>query len=309
MANPAEANYPPPSVLLTGATGYVGGLLLKRLESMRIGVRCLARDPSKLAKTKSPATETVVGDVLQAASLNDAMLGIRTAYYMVHSMGSGANFEEQDRIAAANFGEAAKEAGVERIVYLGGLGDDKDPKLSPHLRSRHEVGKVLSKSQVETVEFRASAVLGPGSLSFELIRSLTNRLPIMICPRWLATPTQPIAASDLIEYLVEAIDLPPGDSRVFEIGGSDVVTYGDLILEYARQSGLRRRLISVPLLTPYLSGLWLGLVTPATAEVGRHLIEGLRNPTVVNDATADEAFSVRPMSTSKAIALAIAKDS
>ena len=172
---------------------------------------------------------------------------------------------------------------MRRIIYLGGLGDDADPNLSPHLRSRHEVGQILRDSGVETVEFRASMVIGAGSLSFELVKSLTDRLPVMLCPRWLTTPTQPIAVDDVLAYLLAAKDLPPGESRIFEVGGTDVVTYGDLIREYARQKGLRRWLISVPVLTPYLSGLWLALVTPASFEVGRHLIEGLKNPTVVRD--------------------------
>jgi uncharacterized protein YbjT (DUF2867 family) len=236
------------------------------------------------------------------------MRGVEVAYYLVHSMGSTLDFEESDRKAARLFGSAAKQAGVQKIIYLGGLGDENDPKLSPHLRSRHEVGRVLRESGVETIELRASAVLGAGSLSFEMIRSLTNRLPIMICPRWLATPTQPIAASDLIQYLLEARTMPARSSRVFEIGGSDVVTYGELIQEYAKQSGLRRWLISVPVLTPYLSGLWLGLVTPATADVGRHLIEGLRNPTIVSDRSALQAFSVEPMDTTSAIRQALNRD-
>ncbi len=182
MTNSAESTQQTPSILLTGATGYVGGLLLKQLESQNMGVRCLVRDPKKLAETKSTRTEMVTGDVLNAFSLTQAMQGVHSAYYLVHSMGSSADFEKQDRLAAANFGEAAKQAGLQRIVYLGGLGDENDAKLSPHLRSRHEVGKVLRESGVETIELRASAVLGPGSLSYELIRSLTNRLPIMICP-------------------------------------------------------------------------------------------------------------------------------
>ena len=190
---------------------------------------------------------------------------------------------------------------MRRIIYLGGLGDDADPKLSPHLRSRHEVGKILRESGVETVEFRASMVIGAGSLSYQLVKSLTDRLPVMLCPRWLTTPTQPIAVDDVLAYLLAARDLPAGESRTFEIGGTDVVTYGDLIREYARQKGLRRWLIFVPVLTPYLSGLWLALVTPAAFEVGRHLIEGLKNPTVVRDKKALEVFSVRPMGVKEAI--------
>ncbi len=220
-------------------------------------------------------------------------------------MASSADFEQQDRDAAESFAAAARQANVQRIVYLGGLGEDADPKLSPHLRSRHEVGRIFRESGVETVEFRASVVVGTGSLSFELIRSLTNRLPVMICPRWLVTPTQPIAVDDVLAYLRAALDLPPGESRIFEIGGADVVTYGDLIREYSRQQGLRRCLISVPVLTPYLSSLWLGLVTPATAEVGRHLIEGLKNPTIVRDKTALDLFDVQPMGIREAIGRAL----
>ena len=238
-------------------------------------------------------------------SLDAALAGVETAYYLVHLMASSADFEQKDREAAENFGSAAKQAGVKRIIYLGGLGDDTDPKLSPHLRSRHEVGEILRTSGMEAIEFRASVVVGAGSLSFDMIRSLTNRLPVMICPRWLATPTQPIAIDDVLAYLLAALDLPRGESRIFEIGGTDVVTYGDLIREYARQRGLHRLLISVPVLTPYLSSLWLGLVTPANAEVGRHLIEGLKNPTIVRDKTALDVFDVLPMGIGEAIRRAL----
>ena len=195
---------------------------------------------------------------------------------------------------------------MRRIIYLGGLGDDADPKLSPHLRSRHEVGKILRDSGVETIEFRASLVIGTGSLSFDLVKSLTDRLPVMLCPRWLTTPTQPIAVDDVLAYLLAAKDLPPGESRIFEIGSPDVTTYGGMIREYARQKGLRRWLISVPVLTPYLSSLWLALVTPASFEVGRHLIEGLKNPTVVRDKTALDVFPIRPMGIREAIQKALA---
>lgn len=292
-------------VLLTGASGYVGGLLLKRLLTAKVPVRCLTRNPKTFQGPKEQA-QVVIGDVLDPDSLKAAMKGISTAFYLVHSMGYSDDFAESDRIAARNFAEAAREAGVKRIIYLGGLGDENDENLSPHLKSRQEVGQILRDGSVETIEFRSSAVLGAGSLSFELIRSLTDRLPVMICPRWLATPTQPIAANDLIDYLFQAIEFAPEGSRVFEIGGPDVVTYGELIKEYARQKGLKRTLISVPILTPYLSGLWLGLVTPATAEVGRHLIEGLRNPTVVTEDTALRTFPIRPMGIGPAIASALA---
>jgi uncharacterized protein YbjT (DUF2867 family) len=296
----------PTTVLLTGASGYVGGRLIPLLEQQPVVLRCLARTPDKLRPLVKDSTEIVRGDVLDPPTLDTALQGVHTAYYLVHLMSGSQDFEMQDRRAAQNFAAAARRAGVQRIVYLGGLGDDADPKLSPHLRSRHEVGEILRESGVETIEFRAGMVIGAGSLSYQLMKSLTDRLPIMICPRWLTTPTQPIAVDDVLTYLVAARELPQEASRIFEIGSPDVVTYGDLIREYARQQGLRRWLIFVPVLTPYLSGLWLALVTPATYEVGRHLIEGLKNPTVVRDSKALEAFAIRPLGVKQAIERAIA---
>lgn len=294
------------TVLLTGATGYIGGRLICLLEQQPVSLRCLARNPDKLRPALKASTQIVRGDVLDRASLDGALEGVQTAYYLVHLMSGSSDFEKEDRQAAKNFAEAARQAGVKRIIYLGGLGDDTDPRLSPHLRSRHEVGQILRESGVETIEFRAGMVLGAGSSSYQLMKSLTDRLPIMICPRWLATPTQPIAVDDVLTYLLSAKELPAGESRIFEIGGADVVTYGDLIREYARQKGLRRWLIFVPVLTPYLSGLWMALVTPASFEVGRHLIEGLKNPTVVTCDTAREVFPIRPMGVKEAIKKAIA---
>jgi uncharacterized protein YbjT (DUF2867 family) len=299
-ANDHEAQRP--AVLLTGASGYVGGRLLPLLEAKDVTLRCLARSPEKLRSCVATSTAVVQGDVLDPNSLNVALQGVEIVYYLVHLMAASTDFEREDRQAAQNFAEASKTAGIRRIIYLGGLGDDSDPKLSPHLRSRHEVGKILRESGVECIEFRASLVIGAGSLSFDLVRSLTDRLPVMICPRWLTTPTQPIAVDDVLAYLLAAMDLPPGPSRIFEIGGTDVVTYGDIIREYALQRRLRRWLISVPVLTPYLSSLWLGLVTPASAEVGRHLIEGLKNPTVVRNQSALDVFPIRPMGIRWAIA-------
>jgi uncharacterized protein YbjT (DUF2867 family) len=296
-----------PVVLLTGASGYVGGRLLPLLERRPVALRCLARNPDKLRALVKETTQVVRGDVLDPSSLNEALQGVHSAYYLVHLMSGLKDFEQADRQAATNFAHAAKEAGVRRVIYLGGLGDDADPKLSKHLRSRHEVGRILRSSGVETIEFRASLVIGTGSLSFDLVRSLTDRLPVMLCPRWLTTPTQPIAVDDVLAYLLAAKDLPPGESRIFEIGCDDVTTYGGMIREYARQKGLRRWLIFVPVLTPHLSGLWLALVTPATYDVGRHLIEGLKNPTVVRDTKALEVFPIRPMGVKEAIQKAIAR--
>ncbi len=298
-----------PVVLLTGASGYVGGRLIPLLEQQPVSLRCLARSPDKLQPLVQASTLIVRGDVLDSPSLEEALQGVETAYYLVHLMSGSKDFEKEDRLAASNFAEAARKAGVQRIIYLGGLGDDSDPKLSPHLRSRHEVGQILRDSGVETIEFRAGMVVGAGSASYHLMKSLTDRLPVMLCPRWLTTPTQPIAVDDVLAYLLAARELPRGESRIFEIGGTDVVSYGDLIREYARQKGLRRWLIFVPVLTPYLSGLWLALVTPASFEVGRHLIEGLKNPTVVRDTTALNVFSIRPLGVKEAIQKAIANTS
>lgn len=298
-----------PIILLAGASGYVGGRLIPLLEQHPVALRCLARNPEKLRPLVKESTQVVRGDVLDPSSLDEALRGVHTAYYLVHLMSGSKDFEKEDRQAATNFAQAATKAGVRRIIYLGGLGDDDDPKLSPHLRSRHEVGQILRESGVETVEFRASLVIGTGSLSFDLVKSLTDRLPVMLCPRWLTTPTQPIAVDDVLAYLLAAKDMPPGESRIFEIGSPDVTTYGGMIREYARQRGLRRWLISVPVLTPYLSSLWLALVTPAAFEVGRHLIEGLKNPTVVRDSTALEVFPIRPMGIREAIHKALTTSS
>lgn len=293
-----------PLVLLTGATGFIGRQLLPLLMA-RGPVRCMARDPSALRES---GAETVQGDVLDLASLQVALTGVHTAYYLIHMMAAGGHFEDADRLAAQNFAKAAAGAGVKRIIYMGALGDEADPKLSPHIRSRHEAGRLLRATGVEVIELRASIVIGNGSTSYELIRSLTNRLPVMICPRWLSTPTQPIAIDDVLAYLLAALDLPDGD-RTIEIGSPDVFSYGDLIREYARQRGLHRWLISVPVLTPYISSLWLALVTPAKFGVGRHLIEGLRNAMLIRDPEGAKAFSIRPLGVKEAIARAVAQES
>lgn len=287
-------------ILVTGATGYVGGRVRLALEQSGHRVRCLARRPEFLASRVASSTEVVQGDCLEADSLGPALEGVDTAFYLVHSMGSGADFEERDRTAARNFGSVARAAGVRRIIYLGGLGERSDD-LSPHLRSRHETGDILRASEVPVVEFRAGIVLGSGSLSYELLRALVERLPVMICPRWVATPTQPIAIDDLVAYLLAALDLDDSQVRVYEIGAEEQVSYGQIMLEYARQRGLRRYLIPVPLLTPHLSSLWLGLTTPVYARIGRKLIESLRNPTVVRDHAAREVFPIRPISLEQAI--------
>jgi uncharacterized protein YbjT (DUF2867 family) len=295
-------------VLVTGATGYVGGRLLAALERAGATVRCLARRPEALAGRVAASTEVVKGDCLDPATLPLALARVETAYYLVHSMGSGRDFAALDEAAARHFGQAAHAAGVRRIVYLGGLGAAKQSELSEHLRSRQQTGDVLRASGVPVVELRASIVIGSGSLSYEMVRALVERLPVMVCPRWVQVRTQPIAIDDLVAYVLAARDLPPEAEGVYEIGGPDVVSYRDIMLEYARQRGLRRWLIPVPLLTPRLSSLWLGLVTPLYARVGRKLIESLRNPTVVTSDRARAAFAVRPRPLREAIARALSRE-
>lgn len=283
-----------PRILVTGGTGYVGGRLIRWLVQDGWRVRCLARQPERLRPRLPEGVEVVPGDLLDAASLPAAMAGVTVAYYLVHSMAATGDFERQDRLAADNFGAAAKAAAVQRIIYLGGLGEDA-PELSAHLRSRHEVGERLRASGVPVLEFRASIIIGSGSLSFEMIRALVERLPIMITPRWVSVTAQPIAIEDVLAYLRHSASCGPSHSVIFEIGGPDQVSYGDLMREYARLRGLRRLMIPVPLLTPRLSSLWLGLVTPLFARVGRNLIDSIRHPTVVRDDSAVRHFTVKPM--------------
>ncbi|HEV2130113.1 MAG TPA: NAD(P)H-binding protein, partial [Longimicrobiaceae bacterium] len=282
-----------PLLLLTGATGYVGGRLLRVLQERGYRVRCLARQPEYLQPRLQPGSEAVRGDLLDEGSLASALQGVDTAYYLVHSMGSAGDFREEDRRAAENFARAARTAGVRRIVYLGGLGAETD--LSPHLASRQEVGQILRESGVPTLELRASIILGSGSLSFELVRALVERLPVMVTPRWVSRLAQPIAIEDVLEYLAAAVDAPIEGSAVVEIGGPDRVSYRDLMAEYARQRGLRRVMLRVPFLTPRLSSLWLRLVTPVYAPVGRKLIDSVRHDTVVTSPLARDLFpGIRP---------------
>jgi uncharacterized protein YbjT (DUF2867 family) len=291
-------------VLLTGASGYIGGRLLKALEKAAWPIRCLARRPEFLRPKVAPSTEAVKADCLDRGSLRPAMAGVHTAYYLVHSMGSAGQFVEEDRQAAQNFADAARESGIKRIIYLGGLGN-KNQALSAHLRSRHEVANLLRSSGIPLTEFRASIVIGAGSLSFEMIRALVQRLPVMICPRWVGVKAQPIAVEDVIAYLTEALEIGGAQDSVFEIGGSDQASYGEIMQEYARQRGLRRWMISVPVLTPRLSSLWLRLVTPIYARIGRKLVDSMRNPTLVRDSSALRTFSIKPKSLREAIERAL----
>ena len=293
-------------ILLAGGTGYVGGRLLRVLEASGRPLRCLARKPEFLRPRVAASTQVVRGDVFELPSLNEAMKDVHTAYYLVHSMAAGGGFEERDRMGAENFARAAREKGVKRIIYLGGLGGGE--RLSSHLASRQEVGEILRSSGVPTIEFRASIIIGSGSLSFEMVRALVEKLPVMTTPRWVRSQAQPIAVEDVTAYLSKALELEDDNSYVFEIGGADHVSYRTIMQEYARQRGLRRIMIPVPVLTPWLSSLWLGLVTPFYSRVGRQLIEGVRNDTVVEDDLAMRVFDLRPRGIQEAIARALSNE-
>ena len=306
-------------ILLTGGTGYIGGRLIRPLEETGRPLRVLARDPERLRPAQAPSsfeprvaptTEVVRGDLLDPASLAAACSGVDTAYYLVHSMGEETGgFLESESTSARNFALAARAAGVRRIIYLGGLGRPED-RLSAHLASRQDVGRLLRESGAQTVEFRASVILGSGSTSFEMIRGLVDRLPVLIAPRWVNTLAQPIAVEDVLAYLSAALDVTlPEPCAIYEIGGADKVSYKRMMKAYAASQGLKRVFIGVPWLSPRLSAHWLALVTPLYYQVGRHLLEGVRNETVVtNDDAARDFPQIRPMGVDAAIARALANE-
>ncbi|HZZ84714.1 MAG TPA: SDR family oxidoreductase [Anaeromyxobacteraceae bacterium] len=293
--------------LVTGATGYVGGRLVPRLLAQGERVRVLAREPARLAgRPWAGEVEVVSGDVLNAETLPAALREVRVAYYLVHSMSGHRRFQERDLAAASNFGAAARAAGVERIIYLGGLGEG--PALSPHLRSRQATGEALRRAGVPVTELRAGIVVGAGSISFEMMRYLTERLPVMVCPRWVYRRIQPIAIRDVLSYLLAALARPESAGATVEVGGADVLTYRDLMLGYARLRGLKRVLLPVPVLTPALSSRWVHVVTPIPASVARPLLEGLRADVVVRDDSARRLFpEVEPMGYEAALRLALDK--
>ena len=297
----------PQTVLVTGATGYIGGRLVPELLDAGYRVRCLARSPDKLRdESWHDAVEVVKGDVGDADSVEAAMAGIDGAYFLVHSMGSSADFAAHDRKAAAIFRDAAAGAGVDRIVYLGGLGRDDDPALSAHLRSRHEVGRVLADGPVAVTELRAAVIIGSGSASFEMLRYLAEILPVMVTPKWVDNRCQPIAIRDVLYDLVAVLDCPEAADRVLEIGGPDVLTYREMMHLYADVAGLRRRLImGVPILTPGLSSLWVGLVTPLPSGLARPLVESLINEVVVRDRAISDVLELHPTPLREAIEMAL----
>lgn len=308
MGEPFVMNTNKPVILVTGATGYVGGRLVPRLLRAGYAVRVMVRDAQRLdGRSWQDSVEIVVGDVLQPDTLTAAVAGIHAAYYMIHSMSDSENFEERDLFAARNFGQAAKTAGIEQIIYLSGLGSEED-KLSDHLRSRHETGSALRESGVAVTEFRAAVIVGSGSISFEMVRNLTERLPVMVVPRWAATRIQPIAIRDVLFYLIAALKQPESKGQIVEIGGTTILTYAEMMKEYAAERELKRVLIPVPVLTPWLSSHWVHWMTPIPASISQPLIKGLRNEVIVRDETAKTLFpEVKPLDYRTAVRLALTR--
>lgn len=295
-------------IMVTGATGYIGGRLVARLLDQGYKVRVLARDTTRLnGRSWLDKVEVVQGDVLKPETLDAAMQGIWAAYYLIHSMSGNSDFHERDLIAARNFSNAVQAQNVQRIIYLGGLGD-ANSDLSTHLRSRQQTGAALRESGIPVTEFRAGVVVGSGSISFEMIRYLTERVPIMVCPRWVYTRTQPIAIRDALSYLVAALDTPESTGKIIEIGGAVRIRYYDMMMQYAAVRGLKRYIIPVPVLTPRLSSYWVHLVTPIPGDMARPLILGLGNEAVADDTLAQALFpQIQPISYQQAVELALAR--
>jgi uncharacterized protein YbjT (DUF2867 family) len=293
--------------LVTGASGYVGGRLVRALHALGEPVGCVVRDPSRIDFEKAVTVHR--GDMLDPESLSAIGDGYTTAYYLVHSMGrgNGSDYEQRDAVAAANFAQFATATGIEQVVYLGGLGDRP---ASQHLRSRLRVGEILRDQGPPLTWFRAGMVVGAGSESYRTLRSLVERLPVMLAPSWLSTPTQAIAIGDVLRYLIEAPRIPQTRSREIQVGSTQILTYGRMLDMMADALGLRRRpRIPVPLLTPWLSSHWIGLITPVDAGVARPLIEGLSTDTTVTDPSGMALFDFLPRSFEQALSEAIAEES
>lgn len=295
-------------ILVTGATGYVGGRLVERLLESGYTVRCLVRDPARLqGRAWFKQVKIYQGDVLRPVTLVAALRNVEVAYYLVHSLAGGGDFQDRDLVAARNFAQAAGSAGVQRIIYLGGLGNPKDA-LSPHLRSRQETGDALREGDVPVTEFRAAVIVGSGSLSFEMLRYLTERLPMMVCPKWVYTRIQPIAIRNVLDYLAAALETVESTGQIIEIGGADVLTYAEMIHGYAKVRRLRRWLVPVPILSPRLSALWMYLVTPLPVKIAMRLVEGVRNEVIVRDVKAKRLFpQIHPFTYDEALRRALAR--
>lgn len=298
-------------VLLTGPTGFIGGRLLQALDKEDFHVRCLVRLSEKLVikRPLKQEAEVVYADLLEPETLSKAMEGMDAAYYLVHSMGGRSiaetkAFAERDRQAATNFLKAAEAASLKRIVYLGGLGETGD-KLSKHLSSRQEVAQILQSGSIQTTVLRAAVIIGAGGASFELVRYLAERLPVMMCPRWINTRSQPIALQNVISYLVGCLKEPATAGQTYDIGGPDIITYGDMMRLYARVRGLHRFIFTVPVLTPRLSAYWINLVTPVPAGIVFPLVEGLKNEVICSDNRIRDLIPVDLMGMEEAVCTAL----
>jgi uncharacterized protein YbjT (DUF2867 family) len=294
-------------ILVTGATGYLGGRLVPQLLDAGHEVRCLSRSAEKLRDVPwAGSVEVVEGDALDPAAFDRALRDVDAAYYLIHSIGTGPRFSESDRRAATTMAEAATRAGVDRIIYLGGL-VPTDGEASPHLASRAEVGQILLDGPVPAVVLQAGVVLGSGSASFEMLRYLTERLPVMVTPRWVDSRVQPIAVEDVLRYLVGALDLPAGTNRRFDVGGPDVLSYREMMQRYARLAGLGRRVVvPVPVLSPWLSSQWVNVVTPVPRALAVPLIESLRNSVVVSESDITRLVPFDPLPFDAAVERALA---
>lgn len=292
-------------VLVTGATGYIGGRLVPRLRQKGWTVRCLVRDPARLDGRGWEGVEIIEGDLFKTDTVAAAMQGVRFAYYLVHSLQAWGDYTEKERTSALNFAQAAKAAGVERIIYLGGLGRHEDD-LSVHLRSRQLAGEALRQTGVAVTEFRAGVIIGSGSASFEIVRHLTERLPLMLTPRWLRTRAQPISIADVLQYLLAALETPESAGEIVEIGGADILSYQGMMLLYAKIRGLRRTIIPLPVFTPGLSAGWVAMFSPVPMNIVFPLIGGVKNEVLVTNNAATRLFpEIRPMTCEAAIRLAL----
>ncbi|HTC58622.1 MAG TPA: NAD(P)H-binding protein [Solirubrobacteraceae bacterium] len=292
--------------MVTGATGFIGGRLARALVSSGAKVRCLARNATRAEDLRAVGCEVVEGDVGQSSSLDGIGHEIEVAYYLIHSMSGGEGFQEREQEGARNFARMAAREGIERVVYLGGLGDQS---VSKHLLSRHETALTLARHGPALTYFRAAMVVGADSESYRTLRYLVQRLPVMIAPAWLRTKTQPIGIDDVIEYLSRAAEVPESIGREVQIGGPDVLSYGEMLERMARVMGKRPRvMVPVPLITPWLSSLWIGLVTPVDTNVARPLIEGLKTATIVTDASGTEPFGIMPAPFDEALRRALAEE-
>lgn len=293
-------------VLVTGATGFIGGRLTQALAESGVSVRCLVRSEARARHLRAMGCEVVEGDVIDAGSLEGVGRGIDVAYYLIHAMAGGEGFREREQAGARNFAEMASREGIERVVYLGGLGDET---VSKHLLSRHETAMTLAERGPPLTYFRAAMVVGAQSESYRTLRYLVERLPVMIAPAWIRTKTQPIGIDDVIEYLRRAPHVPESRGREVQIGGPDVLSYGDMLDRMALAMGKRPRLmVPVPLITPWLSSLWIGLVTPVDTNVARPLVEGLKTATVVTDPSGAAPFGIAPAPFDETLRRALAEE-